>query len=86
MGRIRASGQWIGDDGRFTIAVPGDYIVVDTNGIAPGRLDGTPHATARTLNAGEHHFDRAREGGLAVMWAPAFARGYSPFHLRDREF
>src|SRR5205085_2879822 len=39
MGRIRASGQWIGDDGNFTIAVPGEYIVVDTNGIAPGALD-----------------------------------------------
>ena len=23
---------------------------------------------------------------LAVLWAPAFERGYSPFHLRDREF
>jgi len=86
MGRIRASGQWIGDDGNFTIAVPGEYIVVDANGIASGTLDASPQTAARTLEQGSHHFERAHDGPLAVMWAPAFRRGYSPFHLRDREF
>ncbi|MEA2569423.1 MAG: hypothetical protein QOI24_1424 [Acidobacteriota bacterium] len=86
MGRIRASGQWIGDDGTFTIAVPGDYLVVDPNGLAEGTLDGAPQLAPRSLEAGPHQFARAHDGPLAVMWAPAFARGYSPFHLRDREF
>jgi hypothetical protein len=86
MGRIRASGQWIGDEGTFTIAVPGDYLVVDPNGIAAGTLDGSPQLAARSLEAGPHRFARAHDGPLAVMWAPAFTRGYSPFHLRDREF
>jgi hypothetical protein len=86
MGRIRASGQWLGDDGRFTIAVPGDYVIVGPNGLAEGTLDGTPQLDARPLEAGPHQFARTHDGPLAVMWAPAFARGYSPFHLRDREF
>jgi hypothetical protein len=86
MGRIRASGQWLAGDGSFTIAVPGEYLVVDTNGIAQGTLDGTPQTAARNLEAGPHHFASAREERLAVIWAPAFTRGYSPFHLRDREF
>lgn len=86
MGRIRASGQWIGDDGTFSIAVPGDYIVIDPNGIAAGALDDSPQLASRSLEAGAHRFVRAHDGPLAVIWAPAFARGYSPFHLRDREF
>jgi hypothetical protein len=77
MGRMRASGQWIGDDGRFTIAIPGDYVIVDERGLAAGPVP---------LKIGPHLFRRRHAGRVAVLWAPAFARGYSPFHLRDREF
>ncbi|MCU1347386.1 MAG: hypothetical protein JWO56_416 [Acidobacteria bacterium] len=91
VGRLRASGQWIADDGSFTIAVPGDYLILaDTGGAgseATGMLDGTPYGSARSLGAGAHRFEAAAPGArLAVFWAPAYARGYSPFHLRDREF
>ena len=84
MGRLRAAGQWIRDDGTFTIAIPGPYVVVDANGIARGTLDGSPLTAPRSLAAGAHRF--VGPNGCAVMWAPAFERGHSPFHLRDTEF
>jgi hypothetical protein len=87
LGRLRASGQWIGADGAFTIAVPGEYVVLNERGEARGRLDGTPYAGARELGAGAHRFERAVRGDkIVVVWAPAVRRGHSPFHLRDREF
>jgi uncharacterized membrane protein YfbV (UPF0208 family) len=86
MGRLRASGQWIKPDGSFTIAIPGDYVVVDRAGLARGSLDGTPLTAARTLDAGAHRFAPPNDSHLAVLWAPAFARGFSPFHPKDRDF
>jgi hypothetical protein len=78
LGRLRAAGQWIKDDGSFTIAVPGKYAIVSREGIVqqPAELAAGPHRVARA-NSGER---------LAVVWAPAVERGFSPFHLRDRDF
>jgi hypothetical protein len=84
MGRLRAAGQWIREDGTFTIAIPGEYAIVTPEGEARGTLDGVPYTGARMLGAGGHRFEG--EKGAAVMWAPAFRRGHSPFHLRDLEF
>ncbi|MEA2414784.1 MAG: hypothetical protein QOI58_1441, partial [Thermoanaerobaculia bacterium] len=48
---------------------------------------GSPYRGARPLAAGVHRFRDARGGErLACLWAPAFARGFSPFHLRDLDF
>jgi hypothetical protein len=74
MGRLRASGQWL-KDSTFTIAVPGEYVIVSERGAV---------SPSREYAAGNYRFDG--KGKLAVMWAPAFRRGHSPFHLRDREF
>jgi hypothetical protein len=84
MGRLRAAGQWIKPDGTFTIAVPGEYVVINRFGRATGLLDGQP-ASPRMLASGEHRFIGDAER-TAVLWAPAFARGFSPFYLQDREF
>ena len=87
LGRLRASGQWLRDDGSFTIGVPGDYVVLSKNGEVAGSLDGTPYRGARRLAAGMHTFAAAPAGErLACLWAPAYARGFSPFHLQDLEF
>jgi MFS family permease len=85
LGRLRASGQWLRRDGTFTIAIPGDYVVLTTRGEAGGVLDGTPYRGARSLAPGIHTFagERAR---MACLWAPAYARGFSPFHPRDLDF
>ena len=85
MGRLRASGQWLRDDGSFTIAVPGEYMIVNDRGEARGLLDGVPYDSPRELAAGAHRFIGAKEK-TAVVWAPAVRRGHSPFHLRDKEF
>jgi len=84
LGRLRAAGQWVKPDGSFTIGVPGPYIVLDANGVAVGTLDGTPHRGPRELAAGAHRWEGAE--GVCVVWAPAFQRGHSPFHLRDLKF
>ncbi len=84
LGRLRAAGQWVKEDGTFTIAIPGEYVVLDERGVARGTLDGTQNTGSRMLSAGAHRFEG--EPGTCVVWAPAYRRGHSPFHLRDLEF
>ena len=89
LGRLRASGQWIGRDGSFSIAIPGKYVIIGAAGSPRGLLDGTPYREARQLTAGVHTFKFEIGGGgerLACLWAPAWWRGFSPFHLRDVDF
>ncbi len=85
LGRLRVSGQWLRPDGTFTIAIPGDYVILDKNGEASGALDGTPYRGSRALERGVHRFSGGKER-VACVWAPAYARGFSPFHLRDLDF
>jgi hypothetical protein len=84
LGRLRASGQWLAEDGTFTIAVPGEYVIVSEHGEARGMLDGTPYTGARPLASGAHRFVGRKK--VVALWAPAFRRGHSPFHLRDLDF
>ena len=87
MGRLRAAGQWITDDGSFTISVPGVYVILNDRGEAQGALDGSPYRGQRLLDPGSHTFvTTGMKERFACLWAPAYQRGYSPFHLRDREF
>ena len=85
LGRLRAAGQWLRPDGAFTIAIPGQYVVLTRNGQAAGMLDGTPYRGARALAPGTHTFTGQRRR-LACLWAPAYTRGFSPFHPRDLDF
>jgi hypothetical protein len=84
LGRLRGAGNWVKKDGTFTIGVPGEYVVLDAEGESRGMLDGTPYTGPRTLAAGPHRFVGEKE--TCVLWAPAWRRGHSPFHLRDLEF
>jgi hypothetical protein len=87
LGRLRASGQWVGADGSFRIAIPGKYVIITASGQTRGVLDGTPYREARQLAAGVHTFTTVIGGErLACLWAPAWWRGFSPFHLRDIDF
>lgn len=87
LGRLRTAGQFVAEDGSFHIAVPGPYVVINERGQAAGMLDGSAYSGVRDLAAGVHTFERAAPGERVVaLWARAFERGYSPFHLRDREF
>jgi hypothetical protein len=86
LGRLRASGNWIGENGAFRVAIPAMYAILDKRGNASGVLDGVPYTGPRMLAAGMHTFLRAKAERVVWLWAPAYARGYSPFHLRDTEF
>jgi hypothetical protein len=87
LGRLRAAGQWLADDGSFSIAVPGQYVILTKNGEASGNLDGLSYRGGRMLAPGRHTFvTNGPKEFMACLWAPAFNRGYSPFNLRDREF
>jgi hypothetical protein len=86
LGRLRAAGQWLKPDGSFTIAVPGNYVMLDRSGEATGVLDGRPYAGARPLAPGPHRFAANTSGRVAVLWAPAYERGFTPFRLQDRDF
>jgi hypothetical protein len=87
VGRLRVAGQLFGLDatrlGTFTIAIPGRYAVLGPDGAAAGELDGHPLEGGRMLEAGPHAFRPASPAPiLAVVWADAVERGYSPFHPR----
>jgi hypothetical protein len=85
LGRLRAAGDWVDPDGTFSIAVPGRYIVLDDKGPVAGTIDGVAYSTPRDLTPGDHKFFGSKPGQrYAVLWAPAFERGFSPFHLQDR--
>lgn len=87
MGRLRVAGKWITVNSSFTIAVPGQYVLINKHGEVAGSLDGVPDRGPRYLAAGPHVFmtsDPARP--IACLWAPAFQRGFTPFHLQDRDF
>ncbi len=81
VGRLRVAGQFLRPDGTFRTAIPGEYLVITEAGPAAGTLDGTPAGSGRLLSPGRHLFNGARERAAAI-WAPAFRRGFSPFHHR----
>jgi len=87
VGRLRVAGQPFGLDatgrGTFTIAIPGRYAILTPDGVASGELDGRPLDGARMLEPGPHVFRPSSPAPiLAVVWANAVERGYSPFHPR----
>ncbi len=86
VGRLRVSGNVIPESGAFETAIPGRYVIIDPHGGAAGTLDGARYHGAVELAPGMHHFARAADERVAWLWAPAFERGYSPFHLRDLDF
>jgi hypothetical protein len=65
----------------FDVTVPAAYAIVSPNGTADGDLDGEDYAGARFLEPGPHVFrTRSTDERLALVWAPAVERGFSPFH------
>ena len=86
LGRLRASGQWLRPDGSFDVAIPGDYVILSKHGEVDGVLDGLRYHGGLRLAAGTHRFTGPPGERLAYLWAPAYARGFSPFHLQDLDF
>lgn len=67
----------------FEIAIPARYTVAGADGPARGMLDGAPCDGPRDLAPGRHEYRPASgEGSIAVTWAQAAERGFTPFASR----
>lgn len=88
VGQLRVAGQWLAPQNgamAFDIRISTSYAVVAEQGSVSGMLDGAPYTGPRQLDAGHHVFQplTADNGRLAVIWAPAVERGFSPFAGRS---
>ena len=64
----------------FDVVIPARYTVVSGRGEAHGTLDGRAYDGPRDLGPGRHVFiPETGPGPLAVIWAQAAERGFSPF-------
>ncbi len=88
VGPVRVCGKWLPPPAaaagpappiRFEVQIPGRYTILGPGGPARGRLDGTELAAPRELAAGVHVFAPRSPPPLALIWARAAERGFSPF-------
>ena len=91
VGPVRVCGKWLapalaGAPARailFQVQIPGRYAILGGGGggggQARGRLDGVELAGPRELAAGVHVFEPRSPPPLALIWARAAERGFSPF-------
>jgi len=65
---------------RFEVTVPGKYVMVDDDGDASGKLNGVDWREPRELAPGTYTLilDEVPKS-LAIVWARAVEKGYSPF-------
>jgi hypothetical protein len=63
---------------RFLVEVPARYAIVGNSGMARGRLDGSEMTGPRELTAGLHVYETRSPPPLALIWARAVERGFSP--------
>ena len=69
-----------GPDPRFDILIPARYAVLTETGVRPGSIDGRPYDGPRDLVPGTHQMHPGPgTGRIAVLWAQAAERGFSPF-------
>jgi hypothetical protein len=68
----------------FEVTIPVCYTLVSKSGTLTGLLDGTPWDGPRMLSPGSHEFQRTSDSGaIALVWARAAEKGFSPFRLRS---
>ena len=87
LGEVRVAGRYLHvpdkDPGRpigFEVEIPARYSVVAGSGAAAGLLDGAPYTGPRFLETGPHVFTpSAAPDRLALVWAQAVERGFTPF-------
>ena len=91
VGPVRVCGKWLPSATgsappspviRFQVEVPAAYTILGSGGPARGRLDGVELAAPRELAAGVHVFEPRSPPPLALIWARAVERGFSPFPLK----
>jgi len=93
VGHVRVAGQFLTPQAAekgtsffsFDIRIPTQYALVSETGAVTGWLDGTLYQEARFLAPGPHEYRAlSDEGRLALVWAQAVERGFSPFPLHEQ--
>ena len=73
---VRVLGQRIAGGGQFTVVIPGEYVLVQGDKMAPGVLDGRAVTGVEDLGAGEHEFVPGYgSAGVMLFWARAWEEG-----------
>ncbi|MBI2962842.1 MAG: glycosyltransferase family 39 protein [Deltaproteobacteria bacterium] len=85
VGFLRVAGQILEVDENgacgFEIALPGRYVLLSPAGPVAATIDGTARAGPLWLAAGHHAIAVSAPGTpLALVWADAAEKGFSPFH------
>jgi hypothetical protein len=88
VGHVRVAGKHLAVDplgvSRFQIQLPGRYAILSPRGPAAGVLDGGELSGSRFLEPGDHTFRPIPSAApLALVWADAAEKGYSPFRAID---
>jgi hypothetical protein len=86
VGPLRVCGKWLAETSPaapprailFQVQIPGRYTILGSSGPARGRLDGQELTAPRELAAGVHVFEPRSPPPLALVWARAAERGFSP--------
>ncbi len=93
--RLKALGQWVrlrdqklSVPSEFETRIPARYTLVTPSGTATGTLDGTPFTGPRGF--GTRGITSSSASGtpdkVALVWATAIVRGYSPFSKIPRDY
>jgi hypothetical protein len=83
LGRFLTAGSDRSRTIRFMVNIPDRYALVTPTGPARGRLDDQDYSGPRFLVRGTHVFLRLPgEEPVALVWARAVERGFSPFPRR----
>jgi hypothetical protein len=88
VGSLRVAGQWLepirgASPRQFEVVIPGAYVLVASHGRVRGQLDGSGYIGPRQLASGSHaYLASSGEDSVAVVWATAVERGFSPFPRR----
>ena len=81
LGKILSTGESSTQTFDFDIAVPAEYAICAERGKVAAECDGTPFKSPKFLAAGHHRVQVAAtdHGRIALIWARALERGFSPF-------
>lgn len=85
VGEVRVAGQFLKNQTPagyvFRVEIHERYDFVDPHGPISGTLDGKPWSGSHFIKPGEHCFqpDPGHSGPIALVWARAIKRGFSPF-------
>jgi len=74
-----------GEVRHFEVGVAADYVVTSCDGPVAGTMDGVPCEGPVFLNPGPHTFSCKDDRLLAVFWAQAAQRGFSPLHFHPKD-